>query len=191
MDDGCASQARQQAIGDDREIVAGLVHGLVRAAGASRKSRALTQSELSAMTGLTRATARRSLITLTSLGYVEAEDNTYRLTPKVIELATGYFNSNDGWIAHRRALSGSAAQQGRGECLGRRARPHRHRLRRLFRGRYGDVDQCAHRRAQAGLLHRDGARAARRNARGLRPRRACDEQHPAQDRADRNLDRRA
>ena len=50
------------------------------------------------MTGLTRATARRSLITLTSLGYVETEDNTYRLTPKVIELATGYFNSNDGWV---------------------------------------------------------------------------------------------
>ena len=51
------------------------------------------------MTGLTRATARRSLITLTSLGYVEAEDGVYRLTPKVIEFATGYLNSNDGWIA--------------------------------------------------------------------------------------------
>ena len=51
------------------------------------------------MTGLTRATARRSLITLASLGYVDVEDNTYRLTPKVIELASGYFNSNDGWIA--------------------------------------------------------------------------------------------
>ena len=36
---------------------------------------------------------------MTSLGYVDVEDNTYRLTPKVIELATGYFNSNDGWIA--------------------------------------------------------------------------------------------
>ena len=51
------------------------------------------------MTGLTRATARRSLITLASLGYVEVEDAIYRLTPKVIELASGYFNSNDGWVA--------------------------------------------------------------------------------------------
>ena len=44
-------------------------------------------------------TARRSLITLASLGYVDVEDNTYRLSPKVIELASGYFNSNDGWVA--------------------------------------------------------------------------------------------
>ena len=94
------AQARQAAAGDgdDREVVAGLVHGLSVLQAFQKKPR-LTQSELSAMTGLTRATARRSLITLTSLGYVEAEDNTYRLTPKVIELATGYFNSNDGWIA--------------------------------------------------------------------------------------------
>lgn len=94
------AQARQMAAGDsdDREIVAGLVHGLSVLQAFQKKPR-LTQSELSAMTGLTRATARRSLITLTSLGYVEAEDNTYTLTPKVIELATGYFNSNDGWIA--------------------------------------------------------------------------------------------
>ena len=83
---------------DDREVVAGLVHGLSVLQAFQRKPR-LTQSELSAMTGLTRATARRSLITLASLGYVDVEDAIYRLTPKVIELASGYFNSNDGWVA--------------------------------------------------------------------------------------------
>ena len=83
---------------------------------------------------------------------------------------------------HRLALSRSAAQPGRGERLGRRARPHRRRLCRLLRRRHGDVDQRAHRRPQAGLLHGDGPRAARRHAGGLRPRRACDEQHPAEDR---------
>lgn len=95
-----AAQARQSAAndGDEREVVAGLVHGLSVLQAFQKKPR-LTQSELSAMTGLTRATARRSLITLASLGYVDVEDNTYRLTPKVIELASGYFNSNDGWIA--------------------------------------------------------------------------------------------
>ena len=68
------AQARHAAAGDgdDREIVAGLVHGLSVLQAFQRKPR-LTQSELSAMTGLTRATARRSLITLTSLGYVETE----------------------------------------------------------------------------------------------------------------------
>lgn len=92
-------QSRQAANdGDDREVVAGLVHGLAVLQAFQKKPR-LTQTELSAMTGLTRATARRSLITLASLGYVEVTDNTYRLTPRVIELASGYFNSDDGWIA--------------------------------------------------------------------------------------------
>jgi IclR family pca regulon transcriptional regulator len=93
-----ATQDRQVNEVDDREVVAGLVHGLSVLQAFQKKPR-LTQSELSAMTGLTRATARRSLITLASLGYVDVEDNTYRLSPKVIELASGYFNSNDGWIA--------------------------------------------------------------------------------------------
>jgi IclR family transcriptional regulator, pca regulon regulatory protein len=86
-----------QADGDDREVVAGLVHGMTVLQAFARKPR-LTQSELSAATGLTRATARRSLITLASLGYVEAEGPVYRLTPKIIELATGYLNSSEGWI---------------------------------------------------------------------------------------------
>lgn len=93
-----AAQGRQVGETDDREVVAGLVHGLSVLQAFQKKPR-LTQSELSGMTGLTRATARRSLITLASLGYVDVEDNTYRLSPKVIELASGYFNSNDGWIA--------------------------------------------------------------------------------------------
>ena len=93
------AQARQPASeADDREVVAGLVHGLSVLQAFQKKPR-LTQSELSVMTGLTRATARRSLITLASLGYVDVEDNTYRLSPKVIELASGYFSSNDGWVA--------------------------------------------------------------------------------------------
>src|SRR5690349_4919084 len=93
-----AAQARPASQTDDREVVAGLVHGLSVLQAFQRKPR-LTQSELSSLTGLTRATARRSLITLASLGYVDVEDNFYRLSPKVIELASGYFNSNEGWVA--------------------------------------------------------------------------------------------
>jgi len=93
-----AAQGRQATDFDEREVVAGLVHGLSVLQAFQRKPR-LTQSELSGMTGLTRATARRSLITLASLGYVDVEDNHYRLSPKVIELAGGYFNSNEGWVA--------------------------------------------------------------------------------------------
>ena len=93
-----ASNTLRQQEGAGREVVAGLVHGIAVLQALQKKPR-LTQSELSALTGLTRATARRSLITLASLGYVEASDGVYRLTPKVIEFATGYLGANDGWIA--------------------------------------------------------------------------------------------
>lgn len=88
----------QQIDEDDREVVAGLVHGIA-VIQALQKRAGMTQSELSSVTGLTRATARRSLITLTMLGYVDSVDGAYKLTPKVIELATSYLNSTHGWIA--------------------------------------------------------------------------------------------
>ncbi|MEQ1899964.1 MAG: IclR family transcriptional regulator C-terminal domain-containing protein [Devosia sp.] len=81
----------------DREVVAGLVHGIAVIQALQKRS-GMTQSELSGTTGLTRATARRSLITLTMLGYVDSTDGAYSLTPKVIEFATGYLNSTHGWI---------------------------------------------------------------------------------------------
>lgn len=85
--------------GDERETVAGLVHGLavIQAFGRSGLTR-MTQSEVSAATGLTRSTARRSLLTLKSLGYVDMDDNVYFVTPKVIELAGGFLNAGDAWI---------------------------------------------------------------------------------------------
>jgi IclR family pca regulon transcriptional regulator len=83
---------------DDREVVAGLVHGITVLQALQKKPK-VTQSELSTLTGLTRATARRSLITLTMLGYVDSNDGIYSLTPKVVELASGYLNSGDAWIA--------------------------------------------------------------------------------------------
>ena len=180
-DDG--RPARQAASDDDdREVVAGLVHGLSVLQAIQKKPR-LTQSELSSMTGLTRATARRSLITLTIARLCRRRGQHLQAEPKVIEFASGYFNSNDGWIAIASPYPRGAAQPCRGKRLGGGARPHRRRLCRLLRRRHGDVDQRAHRRPQAGLLHRDGPRAACRHARGLRPRHPCHEQHPAEDRA--------
>jgi len=83
---------------DDREIVAGLVHGMTVLQALQKKPR-LTQAELSAATGLTRATARRSLLTLMSLGYVDIDGSHYRMTPKILEMASSYLNTSGGWIA--------------------------------------------------------------------------------------------
>jgi IclR family pca regulon transcriptional regulator len=68
------------------EFLQSLARGLavLTALGARRGGLAL--SEVAELTGLPRATARRSLITLTHLGYAAAEGRTFRLLPRVLEL---------------------------------------------------------------------------------------------------------
>ena len=52
-----------------------------------------TLSEVSRVTGLTRATARRFLHTLVELGYVDTAGSTFWLTPRVLDLGYSYLSS--------------------------------------------------------------------------------------------------
>ena len=54
----------------------------------------LTQSELAQRLGLSRAAARRYLITLTALGYMASDGKAYWLTPKVMRLGQSYVASS-------------------------------------------------------------------------------------------------
>ena len=56
-----------------------------------------TLSEAAERTGLTRAGARRILLTLQGLGYVAQEGRDFRLTPKVLELGFAYLASQPWW----------------------------------------------------------------------------------------------
>jgi IclR family pca regulon transcriptional regulator len=58
---------------------------------------AQTLSTAAARSGMTRAGARRILLTLQQLGYVEAEGRLFRLTPKVMELGFAYLSSQPVW----------------------------------------------------------------------------------------------
>lgn len=53
----------------------------------------LTLSEVAAATGVTRATARRFLLTLAELGYVRSEGRYFSLTARVLELGYAYLSS--------------------------------------------------------------------------------------------------
>jgi IclR family pca regulon transcriptional regulator len=55
----------------------------------------LTLSEVATRTGLTRAAARRFLLTLESIGYVRSQDRRFSLRPAVLELAHSYLSSMD------------------------------------------------------------------------------------------------
>ncbi|MFI6760134.1 IclR family transcriptional regulator C-terminal domain-containing protein [Micromonospora sp. NPDC050417] len=59
--------------------------------------RALTLSEIAAVTGLARPTVRRILLTLEEIGYVRPVDRGFTLTPRVLELGMTYISSWNMW----------------------------------------------------------------------------------------------
>jgi IclR family pca regulon transcriptional regulator len=79
--------------GPSSEYVQSLDRGLsvIRAFGASRPQLAL--SDVARETGLTRATARRFLLTLVRLGYVRQDGNRFSLRPRVLELGYSYLSA--------------------------------------------------------------------------------------------------
>jgi len=70
----------------DREFVRGLKRGFSVILAFEDTLAALTATEIAARTGLTRAVARRYLMTLHTLGYVEKVGPSFVLTPRVLNL---------------------------------------------------------------------------------------------------------
>lgn len=76
-----------------RSFVRSLERGLAVIRALNVPGRGQTLSEVAAATDLSRAAARRFLLTLESLGYVRAEDRRFVLTPRVLELGHAYLSS--------------------------------------------------------------------------------------------------
>ena len=74
------------------DYVQSLERGLsvLRAFGPERTG--LTLSDVARITGLTRAAARRFLLTLVELGYVTSDRRVFSLSPRVLELGYGYLS---------------------------------------------------------------------------------------------------
>lgn len=75
------------------DFVQSLERGLavIRAFGADRPQ--LTLSDVARATGLTRAAARRFLLTLVELGYMRTDGRLFSLRPRVLELGYAYLSS--------------------------------------------------------------------------------------------------
>jgi len=78
---------------ESSDFVQSLERGLLVLRCFSREDAALTLSEVAVLTGLTRAAARRFLLTLEQLGYVSADGRRFSLRPKVLELGYTYLSS--------------------------------------------------------------------------------------------------
>lgn len=76
----------------DSDFVQSLDRGLavIRAFGPDRER--LSLSEVARATGLTRAAARRFLLTLVKLGYVRSDGREFSLRPRVLELGYAYLS---------------------------------------------------------------------------------------------------
>jgi IclR family pca regulon transcriptional regulator len=75
-----------------RDFVQSLSRGLgvITAFGPDRQS--MTLSDVARLTGLTRATARRFLLTLVGLGYMRTDGKFFSLTPHVLNLGFSYLS---------------------------------------------------------------------------------------------------
>ncbi|MFD1709548.1 helix-turn-helix domain-containing protein [Ottowia sp. GY511] len=78
----------------------------------SAKAPQQTLSEVAARTGLTRAGARRILLTLQTLGYVDSDGRWFRLTPRILDLGFAYLSSLPIWNLAEPVMEQLAEQLG-------------------------------------------------------------------------------
>lgn len=90
-DAGGAAPARET------QSVQALERGLAVLQVFSHEHPALTLSDVARLTGITRATARRILLTLERLGMVRSDGRRFSLTPRVLALGWAYLSSLPLW----------------------------------------------------------------------------------------------
>jgi IclR family pca regulon transcriptional regulator len=86
-----AADAERRAASDyTAEFSEALARGITIIKSFTAERRQMTLADAARAADLPRATTRRALYTLAYLGYVETEGRLFRLTPKVLELASAY-----------------------------------------------------------------------------------------------------
>lgn len=88
-----AADAPGQTPVNPRDIVGGLEKGLLVIEAFDLDKPRLTVSEVALRAQISRAAARRYLITLTQIGYAQFDGQCYALTPKVLRLGQSYMHS--------------------------------------------------------------------------------------------------
>jgi IclR family pca regulon transcriptional regulator len=88
-------RARPEGASAGREFVQGLQRGfaVIRAFGADSPN--LTITDVAQSTGLTRAVARRYILTLMELGYIVQDGSWFALTPRILDLGFTYLSGVD------------------------------------------------------------------------------------------------
>lgn len=103
--------------GNGPDFIEALARGLdvIRAFDATRPT--LTMTEVADRTGLARPTARRILLTLAELGYVQSRESGFSLTPRVLELGMSYVHSMGWWDIARPHMEKLVAATGESSSI--------------------------------------------------------------------------
>lgn len=91
------TEPSQDTLSRHGERVQSLERGLSVMRALASRDTSLTIAEVADRTGLSRASARRLLLTLSDLGYVTMDRRTFTLTPKVLDLARPFASPTDPW----------------------------------------------------------------------------------------------
>ena len=89
------SAAREGTFEQSRDYVQSLARGLAVLRSVAGDRASATLAEIAARSGLSRAVARRLVLTLQHLGYVQAAGREFRLTPRVLDLGYGFLGARD------------------------------------------------------------------------------------------------
>jgi IclR family pca regulon transcriptional regulator len=99
------------------DFVEALARGLDILACFDARHPSMSLSEIAAVSGLARPTARRLLLTLDELGYVRSDNGSFGLTPKVLELGIAYAASLGLWGIARPHLEALVRQTGESSSM--------------------------------------------------------------------------
>jgi IclR family pca regulon transcriptional regulator len=94
MDDFSPPSTRAKDLTEQADFVTALARGLAVIRTLGSEARRMTLADVARKAGLARATARRALITLEVLGYVESDGRSFALTPRVLALGQSYLSSS-------------------------------------------------------------------------------------------------
>jgi IclR family pca regulon transcriptional regulator len=103
------------ALVQDKEFMATLAKGLTVLGSFDKQRPAMTLSEAARATGLSRATARRILRTLTELGYVAQNGREFSLSSGILKLGFAYL-ATQNWIEQATPLMRALSEEFHESC---------------------------------------------------------------------------
>ncbi|GAA3550691.1 IclR family transcriptional regulator domain-containing protein [Zobellella aerophila] len=103
---------------EDRDFVAALASGLEVLQAFDQQHPRMTLSEVATRTGMDRAKARRFLLTLHALGYLDKQQRHFALTPRVLQLGNAFLSANPYRVVIQHYLEEITREIGESTSLG-------------------------------------------------------------------------